>query len=491
MLKNASLSAIFGLAKKLADSKVFLEPHAGTPLAAAVTACYTPTIDIQRTFEGDPTEIAYQIASDSRTPGLDDIPPHDKAMGEIVRVLGASVQNSLHLARNVVKPIIAAVVQDVDAAVKASTVKMASVMSVHADVYEDIWGSGVLESMVDKYRDAPVMSDAVIPNALPLLTNDQMLGLLKTGSARFDKEVMDWVADIGPEFVFDTYANYFAVRAEGYEPQPDPGIQFQYLTGTTPLERRRTLIIHLMARRLLQETPAGVDMAAGDYRDLLTSVLEQSGRGINRVLDVRERDRKQRRLVTNWPLENAEYQTANPEMAIVSVNNDVYDAWLKEGGCPEILFGAAITDHESSYTALLEKGEDYMRAWMRRSATIRSGQKSDTFNITLGALRDAVTKQINTLSDDLVLNQTRAPMHEKLREELSELTARQCEDVWCCAKHVVCTTMFGHTDARKILDAVDAIGTDNPDMDPREVALLATIDILTRWVADQFIITHE
>ena len=491
MLKNSSVAAVSLLASKLADSKVFIEPHPSTPLAAAVNACYSPAVDIQKTSEGTPEDIVYQIANDSRNPGLNDIAPHDAAMEDIVRVLSKSIQNSLMTARNVVKPIISAVVADVEKVRQASTVKMALVMSVAPDTYEDIWSSAVLEDMVDKYRNAPVMSDAVVPNIHPLITNEQMIDLLKTGSSRFDKEVMEWVEEIGPEFVFDTYRNYFAVRSDDFPAPDDNATQIQYLTGTSPVERRRTLIIHLMARRLKQDVLEGIDYDLNDYAALMAAVIEQSGRGIVRVLDARERDRKQRRLVTNWPMPNAEYQTANPELAVISVNNDVYDLWLKEGGCPEILFGSSITDREQGYSALLEKAEDYVMAWNRRAATIRSGQRSDMFNITLGALRDSVTRQINELAEDQLLNKTRAPLHDKLREELSEITLNDVKDIWKCAKHIVCEVMFSHTDSRKILDTIDNIGAENPDMEPREVALLATIDILVRWMSDQFIITHE
>ena len=95
------------------------------------------------------------------------------------------------------------------------------------------------------------------------------------------------------------------------------------------------------------------------------------------------------------------------------------------------------------------------------------------------------------MSDDHLVEGSRGPLHERLLVALETLSIGQAGQLYECVKTLVCHVMFPHTDARLILDTVDRIGNDNPDLDIREVALLAAIDILTRWVSQMYTINHE
>ncbi len=494
MIKNTTLSSLRVLTQKLQENQISLQVKPATPLAICVNACYTPIMDDTAMF-GDtavsPMDILQRITDNTCKPTLNDTAAHGDYMETAVRTISKTVQSNLHLARNVVNPIIATVVSEVEAAQKQAMTAMATVLSIVPDQYESIWSSTLLDSMVERYKDTPAIGSTTIPNVHPLLTDDAIIELLKTGAGRFDKEVTAWVEEIGVECVVDVYRSYFSVSGQsglddGGEPMP-----IGYAIGTTPADRRRTLIVHLLARRLSANVLEGVEVPLNDYRELMAGVIEQSGRGVCRVLETRTRNRLQKRMITRWPQEGAEYMVNNPDAAQIEVNNDLYEEWLEQGGRPEILYGSFITDRNENQAQLIERGGEYVIAWSRRAGLVRSAQRSDGFNTTLSALRRSITAQINTMSDDLLPDGSRGPLHDRLLEALEVLSINQAAHLYSCAKNLVCNVMFPHTDARLVLDTVDQVGADNPDLDIREVALLATIDILTRWVSQMYTVNHN
>lgn len=489
MLKNSSVSATSLLAQKLSDAEVYIEPIAQTPLGIAVAAAYSPAVEMDAGFfERSAADTVYELARGTTL--LEHNQPmsrHDRTVEDIRKVLATAVRGQHQLAKNTVIPMIRSVLEEVDAARKAATTAIGSVMAIVPDRYENLWNSPILESMVEKYRDVPANVNAVIANVHPLLSNEEIMELLKTGASRFDAEVQAWVTEIGPEFVVDTYRRFFAVNAPEHPAPEDSATTLSYVMSNSPVGRRRTLLCHLMARRLSQNVLEGINMELPDYREMIAGVVEITGRSINRAMEQRERDRKQRRLVTNWPMENAEYDTTNPENAIVSVNDDVYQLWLKDGGCPEILFGAHVLgERHLSYTELLERGEELVKAWARRLGLIRSGQKSDQYNTTITAIQRSMTRQINELPNDYLENGTRAPVHDRLRAALRDISGAHMEDLYPVIKRMVCRVVFPHTNAEQFISALDSIGADNPDMDPREVASLATLDLMVKWMCSQF-----
>lgn len=491
MLKKSSVQAVELLCNKLMDASVCVVPIQETPLAALVAKCYDPIIDCK--VDGKDTctindqyvfGTVHELAERTRQISEIDTLTHGDAVEDFVRVLSGSVQANLHGARNIVNPIIRNVATAVDAARAAAQAPTASPLSIQIVDYKGIWSSPALDDLIDKYKETPAWSEAKLFNLHPLKTQAEVLDMLKTGSSRFDDELTAWVNEVGADFVYDTYRIYFA---EGQFVDPEDarnGYPLRYAMGATERDRNRALVIHLIARRLVQDVPEGVDMALPDYRVLMTGVVEQTGRTLCRFYERRQSDIRNKRLILEYPLQGAEYETRNPEYAIIRVNGDLYPKWLEEGGSPDAILGAFVTDRCESMSDIIKDKERYETAWMRRASLVRSGQRSELFGITITAFRKAMTDAINSLADDHVPHGTREPLHARLTTFLNEITASQAERVYDTAKWLVCMVIFPHTDALKILDTMDRIVADNPELAdrPMEAALLATIDVLVDWM---------
>ncbi len=172
-----------------------------------------------------------------------------------------------------------------------------------------------------------------------------------------------------------------------------------------------------------------------------------------------------------------------PDLGHLFVNGDIYDEWLAEGGTPEALLGSAVTDRSMNYNWLIENKDQYERDYASRATVIRSGQNSREYSTVLSALRDSVTKAINELPEDRLVDGTRSNLHIKLDGYLQETYMQDVSEknIYRTVRKIVCGVMFQNRDIRTILDNIDTLREEHGDMDIREVALLSTIDLLTRW----------
>lgn len=495
MLKQSSVSAVALLTEKVGQAGYAIASLPETPVAALVGRCYNPVVDVKVDGQAaltanDALGVVHELAVRTQQPSENDAPCHGDDLESFVNVLAKTLETNLHMTRNVVNPIIRAVAESVDQARKEASAPQSSLLSVTPAAYEKIWGSAALDNMIDPFKTVATISTVRTVNVHPLITKEELVQLVATGSSRFDEELQAWLAECGEDWAMDTYRMIFGNGQDvaGRPEQGDVAIELNHLLGNHVTERNRNLLIHVIARRLSKDVPEGVDMSVTDYRAMMAGLVEQTGRAICRFLDTRRRDVSQNRMILAWPVQGAEYETRFADMAQITVNPDLYPKWLESGGTPEIILGAFVTDRETDPSKLIADKERYELSWLRRASLVRSRQRSDLFSVTLSAFRKALTEQINALKDSDVPGGTRAPMHQKLNEVMEKLDLAQVERVYDTAKWMVCTIMFPHTDSLKILDTLDNIARDNPELAdrPTEAALLASIDILVDWLVQQY-----
>jgi hypothetical protein len=488
MLRQQSAESVLTLARKMNEQKVYLQALPGTPLAEAVAACYTPTLDNPSSIKNsdgsvDVYSVAYRLREGSVLKGADGQVQHDIVMQRLTNVIGQSVQGNLILARNVVNPIVDAVTKDVDAAVHDARIATINALSVEPNIWKKLWNSPLLTGLVERYVESSPRNVKLV-DVHNELSHDELTDLLHTGQGRLDTEIDQWISEVGMEFVSKTYKDVFAKATPG---QLSAGGQLNNYIGTTVGDRERTLAIHLMARKLALKVQDGIEMNLNDYREQMAYITEQTGRVLNRIFEIRERNNKQGMLIEQWPIVEPDFATA--ETGVIVVNADIYSNWLNDGGAPEVLFGAYLSNRKVEYKQLLTMADELKKVWERQAALLRSTAMSNRYNHTVAAIRQAVTKQINTIPDEELVVKSRAALHQRLTDAIGQITYKQAEDVYGTCRKLVCDVMFAHTDAFAILEKIDDVVRANPGKDLREAALLATIDIVVAWVCKSFIVT--
>lgn len=475
MINGHVIQSILPLVDKLDTNNVNLEVLAETPLARAIDACYTPRL------EEHVEDVAYLLSEpDVQEEGSVAI-SHDETMQSIVAQVSKTVGDNITLARSVVVPQIKQVLSDLGEYLDSRELRVANFLTVVPRHYPSVWSSPVLESMVEKYDNRPV-KNLDIQRVYPEKTPEEIITLMKTGVTRFDKELEAFIADVGHELVERVYNEVFK-RPDVGEEAWKPAIS-EYISRNGRAYNE-TLIIHLIARRYLQDTPEEVPVSLDQHRNYMSELVEVTGIALCRVLVRREQALSRKDMNIEWPLQ---YMLENgDEVLEIVVNGDVYNQWLKDGGCPEILFGAAVSGKNGlGYNDLIENREILLNAWERQLRIRTQRLTNDRLTYVTSGTRAAVQKMIRDTADEDLPIPDRSTLNIRLVNELAELKLKDLDCLPALIRRIVCRTLWAHTETENILTRMDEIGEQNPEMEMREVALLATIDLVSDWVGCMF-----
>lgn len=477
MIHESTLEAVYPLAEKLASKGIKVTPLETTPIAQLCQAGHYPI----PTRGIDPLPDAEErIMLGSKSTDASGACRHDIVMDEMVDVIADTVRNNLDMARNVINPIVKEVAQDVEEYLQDAETVHRTHVSVVPINYKPIWGSPVLSEMVARYSETAI-KDVPLRIEIPhSAEKEALLELAKTGASRFDQEVEELFESLSEIGVAEAYQSVFGPAVGRARVLGDVLSAGEIVTHRGRLER--ALLVHLFARKLIQNPPEGVSMGLEEYRAYVADILSQSGRIIVGTMNRRENAIQRRQLVATWPPGR---DRLGKDLIEIYVNGDVYHKWLEQGGEPEAIIGSFVSDQERGYTALLENKERYCKEWERQARVLGTTQRLNRFNHAVEGMRLAIAKQINEMPDEQLIV-GREILHARLDDNLKRLYGHFYEDLYVYARMMVCKTLFPHTMGLKILCAIDAVAKDNPGIEVREAALLATIEIVATWVSKLF-----
>lgn len=470
MINDVTIDAVYPLAQKLTAKGVAVEPIPNTPLMSLFAASHYEFPD--KGME-EPASHLDALRIGSKAKNAEGVVNHDVVMDEVVEVVSKTVQRNLDIAKNVVNPTVKLVAEKADQLMTAAQELKSNLISVCPDFYHELWASNILEEMVGRYSETPVRAVDLYMELPNSMDREALFSLASTGATRFDGIVRDWFDGLGDEMIENTYRSIF--HAGGTHGRR----KLQEMINPYHTDRDRILLAHLFARKLYQMPPEGTKVSLDEYREYMSGIVAQTGRGVLAVMRNREQDNRARRLVKVWP---ASVSMLGQVPLVIVANGDLYNQWLKEGGSPEALFGAFLSDQKNTYQALLDNKSALERIWAQKEGIVETTNRFNRFNHAIEAIVGAVTHAINELDDEeLVVD--RATLHRRLQDKVKVLRGQFYTDWYGTARRVVCDVMYPHTDAKKILLAIDEASTANPDLDIREAATLATIEYVSLWVA--------
>lgn len=467
MIQQNTLNVVYPLAELFQERGMKVSAMPTTAVDKLCQACHYDVIQELHPIEVDPVQA---ILRGSSTAGVDGAVQHDLTMDEVVEVVAETVKGNLHVARNVVNPIIKEVVADLREHMQFAENALQGEVNVAPDFYEAVWNSPTMDAMIDRYVEVAFKT---IPLQLEVPQDQEGLSLenlVYTGSVSFDEDLDEVIDRCGEDTVYRLYS-YIWGGPSGRSRELNEVLK--------ALGRNETLLIHLMARRLIDNPTDGVDMSLPRYNAYMADIIAQTGRHLNRLRQRRLRAQRQNILVDSYPPERSALGRAP---VTIEVNGDLYNQWLEKGGTPEAIIGAFITDQARQADALMSEKARYEKAWERHHRVLITGQRLNRFNHGVEGMRRAVSRQINDL-DDEVVPVSKEILHKKLEENLSSLYGHWYETPYEYARKVVCKTIFPHTMALQILCAIDHVSDDHPGIEVREAALLATIEVVGTWVA--------
>lgn len=470
MLSQSSIEASWALAEKLAKMGITLRAVDDSPLGVLVniSSAEAYLYGQAQGVDHTPPDIVSLLMSGSTSKNSLGEVQHDNAMAEAVKMVSRTLEYNLDLARNKVNPLIQEVMTSTQAYMDQSGSSTLSPLNIVPFYLNPVWNSPVLHSLVERYQNLPVTDMPLRSMSIPMPGN--MTEAAMTGAGAFDDEVTAYIASLPPDMPA-------AVWNAAFSATPVAGLN-SLLSINGNGQGDNALLMFLFSRRLFtSDAPEGVNMSAGEWSAYLSTITSQAGKAVCRFLEKRAMDNKYSNLIVTCPI------GARPTGDIV-VNGEVYDRFLKEGGSPEVIFGG-ISEQVRGYRELLDKRDYFCKAWGRIYSLLQSTATSERYNALKEGLALAVAKVINRMSDD----ESPVPkivLHERLRERMKHVKQKDMENLYLVSRKAICRVIFPHTDAEKMLLAIDDATRAHPEMEVREAALLAAIDFLSAWITSLF-----
>lgn len=485
MISNNSVSAISVLAGKLNERGIRVIPIPGTPIAEAINGCYNPVMHEKDFFSDDKDYwgLVWEVTNILKKPDDCGYSEFTQRMADITRVLGEASKGHISFARNVVNPQILELAEKTQQVMNDQKITIGCAISVNQTDWSEVWNNPTIEALVADYKYAAMDASVQIPRVHDLITSEMLHEYMLTGSDNFDKDVTAFIQDKGVDTLLDMYRNWFAKPAS--ENINTDGVNdVNWLVGSTPYERDASLYVFLITRGLMKNIQKSIDIPLDQYESEMTDVLLQAGRAVNKQLENRQFAIKNNLMIMSYPYKGDICNMEYPERAQIQVNGDLYNEWLEKGGTPEILFGACITDRETSMDALLTGGPGYISNWASYSATLRLGQSGNVYNNARRSVHIAATDMLMALPDEQLGGKARADLLQVLNKEMNTFSNEDVKNPYNFIRRLVCTVLYPYSNAYAILLSIGNILVENPDLTERDAATLTLIDILSKFVAD-------
>lgn len=476
MITQHSVNSALSLMPLLEKEKTYVMAKGDTPLSELTTltnrAGTVPTLG----SELDSMLLGQDLQSASSLRNVMGVAEHDLTMDEIAPIVAQAVGAVMSIARNNVNPMVRSVVSTVEKRLDEEGSVPDTPLEVVPQYHHGIWRNPVLGDLVGRFEETLQPSNSVMPIAIGSAEVD-LDAALKTGIKDMDDDIQQLTAAMGETNLRDLWDDFFA------NGKRDTSLNSQ-LDSLGVVGPYQLIIVHMLAVHYSTEVPDTENVDLDDFKNYVTTLRAATGRLIARRMRQLDRAVASKQMVIRFPDDNTIQAMANEGSSVrIVVNQMVYKRWLEDGGCPEILLGSALSDKNTNYIGLLNDAERYKKVWVDYERIVRLARRNKTFNSLQNYIGLAIAKEINDIDLETVPH-SREEMHADLTKHVEHMCATDVENLYETVRHILCNTIFKHTDALTILTEFDRIaGQMSEDGDMREVATLVAINYTTDWVA--------
>ena len=469
MLNVLAIESALPLTERFDAKGIAIRPVAGTPLETLVRHSAVSDYDISPDTGQYATskEIADLVARPCPVRGYNE---HELDRKELRKKVGDAVRNHLKFARTVVAPDVVSFVEAIEPMIQElSRNPLHEVEVVVSDAYPFLDEPALIDS-IERSKDIPV---ANVPMNFrhDTRTDEEVLELMKTGSASLDQAVATFVARLEPgalKHIWDTM--FTALPTE----DGDDHMSFLELINQTDKGVTRSLVVFLIARKLWNNPTEDSNMTVKQYENLMVDYRDQAALSL-----LRARYRQQLAIDSGLLVESI-----SPNKVIV--NSAVYKDWIKNGGVNEVLLGLTLSNNPAMRVSTInENAQEYVSAWERHCLLSQSTIRNRRFDRIKNLIEIEFDHYLANLSEEEVGLQDRPLISSRFDEALDQTRMDETEDIYGLVLRLLCAARYQQTDAEFILKTIDRIKRQNPSIDVREAATVATIEYTARWVGSQ------
>lgn len=400
--------------------------------------------------------------------------PHDTVQQELIEMQAPIVARQLDHARNVVKPMIARLMELVESELSArvnSALLAADVQEVETPV---VFNDPGLVAAIEKFAATNYNPDMTCSFALPVMTEEALRDLIKTNRPETDAAISAWLETEGQGWLSALYRDFFTEETTLRGTNLHSFLRYSakdvvYARNLPNVDICRVIGLFLLADALFDNPIEGINVKLEVYNRYMADLRDSLGALLNN-----ERTEYYRMIHDERQL------IVRVENNKTLVRSELYSQFLAEGNNVEILYGNGLRDKPYSSIDDLVKNKDELQSqWHRHVAIARQAEERNIETTTRRIFTRAIIDVISWLDDDQ--KRSAQQIANIWEHTLDETSGKDMQDICAVATKLICRSVFPHTDAEIIIGYTNEIAAKNPNMNIRDVVLVATINYVCAW----------
>lgn len=482
MLDNVIVASSFELGAHFASHKKALVANSNSLLGQLV--------NLSGTFVGQDTSTMppesftpefilgmSETISTNSTGTLESPSLHDNAIGGVIDTLATTVSAHISIARSVVKPhVIEFINEFAEYSAKNALLNPASSFNIVQKELPTIFEDQTFIEQF-KYYEGKM---AIIPKSFVDLSssNVDVNSMMSTGSARIDKLMSEAVVEMGEDFVSKVFDAFFTYKQDSQ----GLGVNYSNLGQQNLYDAIYiSLVLYTLSQKLYSHVPENASVDLSSYRDHMLQVRDFAGTMINTMIKRAYFMIKNNTLVLKNDSRNK----------TIYVQGSVYRSFLETGGNVDMILGICSTDSGlTSLSSILDSRDIVTRGWNSYCSFAAISQENDKFTNTKSYLKTSFDMIMNNLSsvekeylskDSNYVKTASAQAYEYI----DSLKISDLENLGDIALNLMARCRFYFTAGYQILSGIDRASKVNPELDPREAALVSAINYVADFFIDQ------
>lgn len=386
---------------------------------------------------------------------------HSETMDRAAGIIANSVNGALNRARNVVKPLINELIDKVEAGITTSQIQSEPYEIVDVGVHPAWTNSVIMGSLLrfEHYRRPEKVARADIPR-IPMPAD--IAGYMVTGNGSVDQDIAALLKSANLT-VEQVYASVFLSNddlggyiAEGFE------------------NRNLVLLQYLLCNALMIRPVPGSGLNSQAWELLTTKLALATGSACYFEMKAVEEDRNNNRLLYKYDLKTGR----------IILNSVVYDSYLEQGGTPELIYGAVLSNEigKINPVTLLGEADRFKAAWSRYHTALRVSKSTAYFSNLKSAAYTAFCQLVEGV-DPTLLHPTanKAAILDQAKQYCDTIKPYQSSNVGHICLDLVCDFLFSHTPSKYLLIRINELC--EAGRSGEEAATEVVIEYVADWMA--------
>lgn len=461
------------MAAGAAEAGVAYYPQRGTPLAVMSGMSEAMSPDLRYLVGMSDDEVVQALYNATTEVATSDAAnPYAASDFEVtVRQISERLVEHISFMQNVIVPLIDEYALKVNTDIEAPVNIMEKFDIAITDLAEPLKDEGFYSS-IESSAGGTYVSPSVRIRCGDV-TPETLTKMLVTGSKAVDDAIALWVAHLGEKTLMDMWAKLFG---------PASADLMESLVGSNKADA--ALFAWLIASRLPDEAPEGTAMTLAQLKVACAQYKEVSAIALSKHVETFNALEKSGMLVLAY----------NDKTHVVSVHAKNYAKYIADGGRNEVIIGAMLGDGTSNprtIGAMIENASKFQANYESIRALENARYRNTMF--------ERVKRSLAVNFADLLLQEkgefeqnawnkmgiTQESLVKRAADIIANINGNDTKDLYSVCIRVMTGARFYYTDAMVFLTSMNIASKENKDIEPREAALVATVELVVDYVADQ------